>query len=437
MHLFECTLHINCSSPVQAGAVVPRGARHADDAVNDALALRLGAAVRVREADALVCLQPLCLALRKRTLFQRFFKPCSQLPTLVFPPSRHRAPAYSQQQLTPTHNQTLRCSNATNFTQERRERMAARNLEEGPWAVSWGMRQRLLLPRRVPRDARPCVHAAGEGVWPLCGAGALRRCSCQAATSGRPFATVPLTLSSSPSRKHVVSAIRPATSIHCVPRNVRDFLATILLSMSSCVQAIDELVAMPERPMSLYEGLAGAVCFWADLLAPDLSHFPGYELPPRISAPLVRSANNQGVAQMHRNGAHGGVLSGVPPRRDANGMATSYAPPPCRSADRGLGSRRRQRSTAAAMRTARRRRATHRSAGRARPRGSRKRSTAARPSDRRASTASTVARRARSTSCRRRWRRCRRGRARGAASARPAATSGAAAARATCTAAAA
>jgi hypothetical protein len=44
--------------------------------------------------------------------------------------------------------------------------------------------------------------------------------------------------------------------------------------------------------MSLYEGLAGAVCYWADLLAPDLSHFPGYELPPPLRFPLRRSGSN-------------------------------------------------------------------------------------------------------------------------------------------------
>jgi hypothetical protein len=48
------------------------------------------------------------------------------------------------------------------------------------------------------------------------------------------------------------------------------------------VQVMPELIPLPERPMSLYEGLAGAICFWADLLAPEQSHFPGYELPPHL-----------------------------------------------------------------------------------------------------------------------------------------------------------
>jgi hypothetical protein len=56
---------------------------------------------------------------------------------------------------------------------------------------------------------------------------------------------------------------------------------------------MDELMVLPERPMSLYEGLAGAVCFWADLIAPELSHFPGYELPPRMRTSLQRTQSSQ------------------------------------------------------------------------------------------------------------------------------------------------
>ncbi|CAD7698222.1 unnamed protein product [Ostreobium quekettii] len=38
------------------------------------------------------------------------------------------------------------------------------------------------------------------------------------------------------------------------------------------------LVDIPDRPMSLYEGLAGAVCFWVDVLNAEHSRFPGFEL---------------------------------------------------------------------------------------------------------------------------------------------------------------
>jgi hypothetical protein len=49
------------------------------------------------------------------------------------------------------------------------------------------------------------------------------------------------------------------------------------------LQVKSELLNVPDRPMSLFEGLAGAICFWADLLGPELSHFPGFDLP---TAPL-------------------------------------------------------------------------------------------------------------------------------------------------------
>ncbi|EIE20233.1 Lanthionine synthetase C-like protein [Coccomyxa subellipsoidea C-169] len=39
-----------------------------------------------------------------------------------------------------------------------------------------------------------------------------------------------------------------------------------------------ELLNVPERPLSLYEGLGGAICFWADVMVPARSTFPGYEL---------------------------------------------------------------------------------------------------------------------------------------------------------------
>lgn len=38
------------------------------------------------------------------------------------------------------------------------------------------------------------------------------------------------------------------------------------------------LLLQPDRPASLYEGLAGATCFLADVLTPSTSYFPGYEL---------------------------------------------------------------------------------------------------------------------------------------------------------------
>ncbi|KAK9904304.1 hypothetical protein WJX75_008885 [Coccomyxa subellipsoidea] len=39
-----------------------------------------------------------------------------------------------------------------------------------------------------------------------------------------------------------------------------------------------ELLNVPDRPLSLYEGLGGAICFWADVMDPPRSSFPGYEL---------------------------------------------------------------------------------------------------------------------------------------------------------------
>lgn len=45
------------------------------------------------------------------------------------------------------------------------------------------------------------------------------------------------------------------------------------------LQVKSELLNVPDRPMSMFEGLAGAICFWADLLGPELSHFPGFDLP--------------------------------------------------------------------------------------------------------------------------------------------------------------
>eukprot|EP00811_Abedinium_folium_P032821 NODE_5835_length_1730_cov_4.651279.p1 GENE.NODE_5835_length_1730_cov_4.651279~~NODE_5835_length_1730_cov_4.651279.p1 ORF type:complete len:438 (+),score=119.81 NODE_5835_length_1730_cov_4.651279:175-1488(+) len=38
------------------------------------------------------------------------------------------------------------------------------------------------------------------------------------------------------------------------------------------------LMRVPDHPLSLYEGIAGAVCFAADLLRPEAARFPGFEL---------------------------------------------------------------------------------------------------------------------------------------------------------------
>jgi hypothetical protein len=56
-------------------------------------------------------------------------------------------------------------------------------------------------------------------------------------------------------------------------------------------QVKQELMLIPDRPMSLFEGLAGAICFWADLISPEMSHFPGFELPnapPLAQRPVQR-----------------------------------------------------------------------------------------------------------------------------------------------------
>jgi lantibiotic modifying enzyme len=39
-----------------------------------------------------------------------------------------------------------------------------------------------------------------------------------------------------------------------------------------------DLLSLPDAPLSLYEGAAGMVSLWADLLDPDSARFPGYEL---------------------------------------------------------------------------------------------------------------------------------------------------------------
>ena len=49
------------------------------------------------------------------------------------------------------------------------------------------------------------------------------------------------------------------------------------------LQVKQELLMIPDRPMSMFEGLAGAICFWADLLSPELAHFPGFELPSLLT----------------------------------------------------------------------------------------------------------------------------------------------------------
>ena len=64
-----------------------------------------------------------------------------------------------------------------------------------------------------------------------------------------------------------------------------------------CVQVMDDVILLPERPMSLYEGLSGAVCFWTDLLAPELSHLPGYELPHPMRLALHRAQSAQAMGQ--------------------------------------------------------------------------------------------------------------------------------------------
>ena len=42
--------------------------------------------------------------------------------------------------------------------------------------------------------------------------------------------------------------------------------------------ALEELMDSPDHPYSMFQGLAGYVCYCADVLHPDVSWFPGYEL---------------------------------------------------------------------------------------------------------------------------------------------------------------
>ena len=43
-----------------------------------------------------------------------------------------------------------------------------------------------------------------------------------------------------------------------------------------------QLLNIPDRPLSMFEGLSGCIILWMSMLCPKQSHFPGVELPPRI-----------------------------------------------------------------------------------------------------------------------------------------------------------
>jgi len=44
----------------------------------------------------------------------------------------------------------------------------------------------------------------------------------------------------------------------------------------------EQLLNIPDRPLSLFEGLSGCVVLWMSMLCPRQSHLPGVELPPKI-----------------------------------------------------------------------------------------------------------------------------------------------------------
>jgi hypothetical protein len=44
----------------------------------------------------------------------------------------------------------------------------------------------------------------------------------------------------------------------------------------------------PDNPLSLYEGIAGSLCFLLDLLEPQSAVFPLFELPPVLPPLLTR-----------------------------------------------------------------------------------------------------------------------------------------------------
>lgn len=57
------------------------------------------------------------------------------------------------------------------------------------------------------------------------------------------------------------------------------YLAAAHAFAGFAAQHWQQLAGVPDRPASLFEGAAGAVCLWLDLADPARSSFPGAELP--------------------------------------------------------------------------------------------------------------------------------------------------------------
>lgn len=94
------------------------------------------------------------------------------------------------------------------------------------------------------------------------------------------------------SRAHHIVIHQAPASRHALHRRVHvctgskslpDWCYTASAATVTDRRRLQNVTALPlgDRPSSLYEGLAGAVCFWADLAAPSQAHFPGYEMPPQ------------------------------------------------------------------------------------------------------------------------------------------------------------
>ena len=65
--------------------------------------------------------------------------------------------------------------------------------------------------------------------------------------------------------------------LYKLTKNV-DFLKKAWLFMDFLYSEQFKRARRPDSPYSLYEGLAGTVCFAADLLHPEMAQFPFFEV---------------------------------------------------------------------------------------------------------------------------------------------------------------
>lgn len=111
------------------------------------------------------------------------------------------------------------------------------------------------------REFRDAAIEAGEVVWK---SGLVKKIGLADGAAGNAYAFLSLYRLTG----ETIYEERAKAFASCLYHNAREMMMTTTTSLPNGV----------DHTYSLFQGLAGAACLWFDMLAPEHSRFPGYEI---------------------------------------------------------------------------------------------------------------------------------------------------------------